>query len=70
MFVKDSNPLLFYNTIANFAVSHLSKQGSSYFEINQYLALETVDLLKNKGFKNIELREDIFKNKRMLKANL
>jgi len=70
LFVKDSDPLLFYNTIANFALSHLSKKGSLYFEINQYLALETVDLLKNKGFKNIELREDIFKNKRMLKANL
>lgn len=70
LFVKNDNPLLFYNKISELAKTHLTKHGSLYFEINQYLGSETVALLADKGFKNIELKKDIFKVDRMVKALL
>lgn len=68
LFVKDENPLLFYDKITDLAKSHLSKNGQLYFEINQYLGKETIELLKSKGFTTIELKKDIFGVDRMLKA--
>ena len=70
LFVKNDNPLLFYEKIADFAKKQLNRNGILYFEINQYLSTETVNLLKLKGFQNIELRKDIFTNYRMIKATL
>lgn len=69
LFVKDNNPLLFYDKIADLAKNHLTKNGSLYFEINQYLGKETIELLSVKGFKNIELKKDIFGVDRMIKAS-
>ena len=37
-----------------------------YRKINQYLGKETVDLLADLGFQNIELRQDIYGNDRMI----
>lgn len=70
LFVDDNNPLLFYDKIADYAKENLKTNGQLFFEINQYLGKETIALLKNKGFKNIELRKDIFKNDRMIRAEL
>lgn len=68
LFVNDENPLLFYNRIADFAKENLVQNGKLYFEINQYLAKETMSLLKEKGFGSIELKKDIFGKDRMIKA--
>lgn len=68
LFVPDHNPLLFYDRIADFALQHLNENGKLYFEINQYLGLETCELLQKKGFKNIELKKDIYGNDRMIRA--
>ncbi|WP_117884007.1 peptide chain release factor N(5)-glutamine methyltransferase [Aureibaculum luteum] len=68
LFVDNDNPLLFYEKIAEFAKENLTENGLIYFEINQYLASETALLLEQKGFEMIEIREDIYGNKRMLKA--
>lgn len=70
LFVKDDNPLIFYNKIADLAKKHLTKNGLLFFEINQYLGKETVKMLKEKGFKNIQLKKDFAGNDRMIKANL
>lgn len=70
LFVSNKNPLLFYDKIADLAKHNLAKNGALYFEINQYLSYETKQLLENKGFRNIELRKDIFGNFRMIKAKL
>jgi len=70
LFVKNDNPLLFYDKIADLAKLNLNKGGYLYFEINQYLGTETVELLKLKGFKNIQLEKDIFEVDRMTKASL
>ena len=68
LFVENENPLLFYDKIAELAKNHLTENGVLYFEINQYLGLETVELLKSKGFKNIELKKDIYGVDRMVKC--
>ncbi|WP_298286970.1 peptide chain release factor N(5)-glutamine methyltransferase [uncultured Lutibacter sp.] len=70
LFVKDENPLVFYDKIADLAKTHLKKNGTLYFEINQYLGEETVQLLHQKGFKEIQLKKDIFEVNRMIKAFL
>ncbi|MGJ8745982.1 peptide chain release factor N(5)-glutamine methyltransferase [Polaribacter sp.] len=68
LFVPDENPLLFYKKIAELAKNHLTKDGILFFEINQYLGKETVAMLHEKGFTNIELKKDFFGNDRMIKA--
>ncbi len=69
LFVDDNNPLLFYSKIAELAKNHLKENGELYFEINQYLGEETVEMLSEKGFKT-ELRKDLFGNNRMTKSTL
>jgi release factor glutamine methyltransferase len=68
LFVEDTDALLFYRKIAQLALKNLSPNGLLFFEINQYLGKETVELLKNLGFKNIELKKDIYGNDRMVKS--
>ena len=70
LFVDDDNPLIFYAKIAGLAKNHLTKDGILFFEINQYLGKETVEMLQQKGFSNIELKKDLFGNDRMIKAIL
>ena len=69
LFVDDDDALIFYRTIATLALKNLSENGRLYFEINQFLGLETVQLLEKLGYKNIELRKDIYGNDRMIKAS-
>ncbi|MDC0869789.1 peptide chain release factor N(5)-glutamine methyltransferase [Flavobacteriaceae bacterium] len=68
LFVDNKNPLLFYNKIAELAKKFLTKNGQLHFEINQYLGKETIKLLAEKGFKNIQLKKDIFGNDRIITA--
>ncbi|MEO9570564.1 MAG: peptide chain release factor N(5)-glutamine methyltransferase [Polaribacter sp.] len=70
LFVDDDNPLIFYTKIADLAKNNLDKNGLLFFEINQYLGKETVEMLHQKGFKNIELKKDLFGNDRMIKTSL
>ncbi|MBP8791822.1 MAG: peptide chain release factor N(5)-glutamine methyltransferase [Lutibacter sp.] len=70
LFVKDNNPLLFYDKIADLAKSNLTTNGTLYFEINQYLGSEMKELLQHKGFTTVELRKDLYDVDRMLKAIL
>ncbi len=68
LFVEDTDALLFYRKIAQLALKNLAPNGLLFFEINQYLGKETVELLKNLGLKNIELKKDIYGNDRMVKS--
>lgn len=68
LFVEDNNPLIFYRKIAELAKTSLKPNGVLYFEINQYLGKETIELLQNLDFKNIELRKDMFGQDRMIKV--
>jgi len=68
LFVDDDNPLIFYKKIADLAIKSLTENGLLFFEINQYLGPETIEMLKRKGFTKVELRKDLFGNNRMIKA--
>jgi release factor glutamine methyltransferase len=68
LFVDDLDALLFYRKIAQLAWKSLAPNGKLFFEINQYLGKETVELLEQLGFKNIELRKDFMGNDRMICA--
>ncbi|MBP6127618.1 peptide chain release factor N(5)-glutamine methyltransferase [Flavobacterium sp.] len=70
LFVDDSDALLFYRKIAQLALKSLAPNGKLFFEINQYLGKETVELVEQLGFKNIELRKDFMGNDRMICASL
>ncbi len=70
LFVEDTDALLFYRKIAQLTIKNLSPNGLLFFEINQYLGKETVELLQNLGFKNIELKKDIYGNDRMIRCSI
>ncbi|WP_339710109.1 peptide chain release factor N(5)-glutamine methyltransferase [uncultured Kriegella sp.] len=70
LFVSDDDPLIFYRAICRFAEKNLKNSGNLFLEINQYLAKETEQLLKDHNFSEIELRKDIFGNDRMLRGRL
>ena len=70
LFVKDENPLLFYESISEYAADKLKDKGLLFFEINEYLGNDMIQLLKRKHFKNIELKKDIFNKDRMVKGEL
>ncbi|HRZ30986.1 MAG TPA: peptide chain release factor N(5)-glutamine methyltransferase [Flavobacterium sp.] len=68
LFVADNDALLFYRKIAQLAQEYLQPNGQLFFEINQYLGTEMVALVASYGFTEIELRQDIYGNDRMLRA--
>lgn len=70
LFVPNDNALIFYNHIADFAKTHLVKNGLLFLEINENLGPQTVELLENKGFLDIELRQDMRGKNRMIRATL
>ena len=68
LFVSDNDPLLFYSKIAQLAHKHLTKNGKLYFEINEALGDETVEMLKLSGFEVVNLFKDVFGKHRMVSA--
>lgn len=68
LFVPYNVPLLFYERIADIGKQILTPDGTLYFEINQRFGTETVDMLRKKGYRNVELRKDLSGNDRMIKA--
>ncbi len=70
LFVADDDALLFYRKIASLAKLNLLPEGKLYFEINQYLGQQTVEILHFVGFSNVKLRQDIYGNDRMICASV
>ena len=68
LFVPENDPLIFYKAIADFAIDNLAPKGLLFFEINESLGKETVEMLESKGFKDIELRKDMSGRDRMVRA--
>lgn len=66
LFVPDSDPLIFYRHIAEFAEKHLVNKGKLFFEINERLGDEMYKLLLSCGFKNVELKKDLNGKNRMI----
>lgn len=68
LFVNDDNALVFYDKIASLACSELVSGGMLFFEINQYLGMETLALVDSKNFEKSELKKDMLQNDRMIRA--
>jgi release factor glutamine methyltransferase len=70
LFVPQDDPLLFYKAIADLAAKNLVKGGLLFFEINESYGNKTAEMLKEKQFKQVELRKDLSGRDRMIKAAL
>lgn len=67
LFVEDINPLIFYKAIKEIGGRYLNPNGCMYFEINQYLGIETENLFKSSSWKT-KLIRDMSSNLRFLKV--
>ena len=70
LFVEDNDALIFYKKIAKVAQQSLAQNGELFFEINQYLGQEMIEMLEKMNFRTIELRKDIYGNDRMIRATM
>ena len=68
LFVPNGSAIIFYERIANLAIQKLNQKGFLFFELNPDFADDVVKMLKNLGFRNIQLKNDLQGKKRMLKA--
>ena len=66
LFVPDDDPLLFYRQILKLARSRLTAQGSIWFEINEALGEEMVQLCRAMDFEG-EILVDFFEKPRFLR---
>jgi release factor glutamine methyltransferase len=68
LFVPDEDPLLFYRKIAQLGREILKEGGSLFYEINRAYGKETLHMLKELGYCQVELKKDSWGNDRMIKA--
>jgi release factor glutamine methyltransferase len=69
LFVPDEDPLLFYKRISDFSKRNLKSGGRLYFEINASYGLETSEVLKERGFKNVMMINDLNNKNRILRGD-
>ena len=70
LFVPDDDPLLFYRAIARFGQRHLMEGGHLYFEINALCGKETVAMLRQENYTEVELIQDLYGKDRIVKAKI
>jgi release factor glutamine methyltransferase len=70
LFVKDSDPLVFYRHIARRCQAGLYKGGRLYLEINEAFPEEVRDLLQSHGLRSVDLRNDLKGKPRIVQAVL
>lgn len=68
LFVPDDDPLLFYRAIASAGRDLLHDNGTLYFEIHEAFADPIEQLLNDMHYIDIELRHDLNRKPRMIKA--
>lgn len=68
LFVPDDDPLLFYRSIAHYAMVALQQQGHLYFELNPIYATETASMLRASGFHQVRIIDDQFGKQRFISA--
>lgn len=66
LFVEDEDPLIFYKKIAQLCASAMPKK--LYFEINEYLGKEMLEMLSELEGRAIEIKQDFRGKERMLKV--
>ena len=68
LFVPDNSPLIFYERIADLSCEILNEQGKLYFEINRERSEEIGEILLDKGYRDVTIKNDISGNPRMIRA--
>lgn len=68
LFAPENDPLVFYREIGLFAYQNLRGGGYLFFETNEFNAERVGSLLKDIGFTEVELRQDLAGKDRMLRA--
>jgi release factor glutamine methyltransferase len=68
LFVEDTNPLKYYRAILEFAEKNLGKHGKVYFEINEAMAREMIQLFEFFEYSGIEVVKDINGKDRIIKG--
>lgn len=66
LFVEDSDPLIFYKKIIEYAKDHLSEKGKIYFEINETYGDEIQKNLLDEEFKEVRVLKDMQGRERMV----
>jgi len=67
LFVEDTDPLIFYNAIAEFSREKLNVNGSIFAEIHEELANDVKRVFEESDFGNIDLRKDMQGKDRMIR---
>ena len=70
LFVSNEDPLLFYKAISKLAKTSLKPTGMLFFEINEHFGNELKIYLNEEGYKNVELKKDIYGKDRMIKCTI
>lgn len=70
LFVEDSDPLIFYRSIARTACKMLKSGGKLYFEIYELYAAQMRSMLEDEGYTDITIREDFRGKERMVCATI
>jgi release factor glutamine methyltransferase len=70
LFVPEIRPLLFYEQIADIGRLKLKYGAHLYFEINAAWSAAVQEMLFQKGYENVLLKQDISGKDRMIKARL
>ncbi|MBR5332190.1 MAG: peptide chain release factor N(5)-glutamine methyltransferase [Muribaculaceae bacterium] len=68
LFVPNDDPLRFYRVIATFGVEALNRGGYIYYEINPLFATEMVEMMRQLGYHDIEIVNDMQGKERILCA--
>lgn len=70
LFVEDSDPLIFYRSIARTARKMLKSGGKLYFEIYELYAAQMRSMLEAEDYADITIREDFRGKERMVCATI
>lgn len=68
LFVPDEDPLVFYRRLAALGTTLLRPGGAIYFEINEALPAETVELLTERGYQAARWLPDLSGRPRLVRA--
>ncbi|MDR3194204.1 MAG: peptide chain release factor N(5)-glutamine methyltransferase [Tannerella sp.] len=70
LFVPDDDPLLFYRRITGLAREKLAKNGSLHLEINEACGALAAQMLRDEGFRPVELLRDLSGKDRFIEARI
>lgn len=68
LFVSDEDPLIYYRTILNLTSHTLNRFGKVYFEINEVMGKQMVELMESFDFRRVEIIKDINGKDRIAKG--